>query len=174
MLLSLIPTEQALCHPEARAHMTHSAILLRKMSCGRAPAGPHCHKATAIDGQLTHMKHREAGTLMECGPPPSQDERIMGQNDGTINGREILRHRLSFPLHGLRISRSREEGASPVHPGERNCTSLPSKLSKTSSVSAPHPWLVAISRERIAVLRDTNRVSASPESRRLHRPSTSA
>src|SRR5215510_553947 len=32
--------------------------------------------------------------------------------------REILQDRLSLPLHGLRISRSRGEGASPVHHGE--------------------------------------------------------
>jgi len=37
-----------------------------------------------------------------------------------------------------------------MHHGERNFTSTSSKLSKTFSVSAPHPWLVAISRERIA------------------------
>jgi hypothetical protein len=71
--------------------------------------------------------------------------------------REILRGRLSLPLHGLRISRFRGEGASPVHHGERNCTSTPSKLSKTSLVSVPHPWLVAISRERIARPRGRDR-----------------
>ena len=64
--------------------------------------------------------------------------------------REILRDRLSLPLHGLRVSRYRGEGASPLHHGERNCTSTTSKLSKTSSVFVPHPWLLAISRERIA------------------------
>jgi hypothetical protein len=55
-------------------------------------------------------------------------------------GREILRDRLSFPLHGLRISRYRGERASPLHQGERNYTSTTSKLSKTSPVSVPHPW----------------------------------
>src|SRR5712691_2773182 len=55
-------------------------------------------------------------------------------------GREILRDRLSFPLHGLRISGYRGERASPLHRGERNSTSTISKLSKTSSVSVPHPW----------------------------------
>src|SRR5262245_48058661 len=54
--------------------------------------------------------------------------------------REILRDRLSFPLHGLKVSRSRGERASPLHRGERNSTSTTSKLSKTSSVSVPHPW----------------------------------
>ena len=54
--------------------------------------------------------------------------------------REILRDRLSFPLHGLKVSRSRGESASPLHHGERNGTSTISKLSKTSSVSVPHPW----------------------------------
>ena len=71
--------------------------------------------------------------------------------------REILRDRLSFPLHGLRISRYRGERASPLHQGERNYTSTASKLSKTSSVSVPPPWLFAISRERIAAQRDTGR-----------------
>ena len=46
--------------------------------------------------------------------------------------REILRDRLSFPLHGLRVSRYRGERASPLHQGERNYTSTTSKLSKTS------------------------------------------
>src|SRR5229473_7592777 len=64
--------------------------------------------------------------------------------------REILRDRLSFPLHGLRVSRYRGERASPLHQGERNYTSTTSKLSKTSPVSVPHPWLFTISRERIA------------------------
>jgi hypothetical protein len=54
--------------------------------------------------------------------------------------REILRDRLSFPLHGLRVSRYRGERASPVHQGERNSTSTTSKLSKTFSVFVPHPW----------------------------------
>ena len=53
--------------------------------------------------------------------------------------REILRDRLSFPLHGLKVSRYRGERASPLHQGERNYTSTTSKLSKTYSVSAPHP-----------------------------------
>jgi hypothetical protein len=53
--------------------------------------------------------------------------------------REILRDRLSLPLHGLRVSRYRGEGASPLHQGERNHTSTTSKLSKTSSVFVPHP-----------------------------------
>jgi hypothetical protein len=43
--------------------------------------------------------------------------------------REILRDRLSFPLHGLRVSRYRGERASPLHQGERNYTSTASKLS---------------------------------------------
>jgi hypothetical protein len=54
--------------------------------------------------------------------------------------RKVLQDRLSLPLHGLRISRYRGESASPLHQGERNYTSTPSKLSKTSSVSVPHPW----------------------------------
>src|SRR5262245_17784245 len=54
--------------------------------------------------------------------------------------RKILRDRLSFPLHGLRVSRYRGERASPLHQEERNYTSTTSKLSKTSLVSVPHPW----------------------------------
>jgi len=54
--------------------------------------------------------------------------------------KEILRDRLSFPLHRLRISRYRGERASPLHRGERNYTSTISKLSKTSPVSVPHLW----------------------------------
>src|SRR6266567_2153672 len=50
----------------------------------------------------------------------------------------------------LRVSRHRGACASPLHLGERNFTSTVPKLSKTSLVSAPHPWRVAISRERIA------------------------
>jgi hypothetical protein len=40
----------------------------------------------------------------------------------------------------LRISRDRGDRASPLHLGERNCTSTGPKLSKTSSVHVPHPW----------------------------------
>jgi hypothetical protein len=64
--------------------------------------------------------------------------------------REILRDRLSFPLHGLRVSRYRGERASPLHRGERNYTSTTSKLSKTSSASVPLLGVATISRERIA------------------------
>ena len=73
----------------------------------------------------------------------------------------------------LRISRPSGECASPMHHGERNFTSTSSKLSKTFSVSAPHPWLFAISRERIARPRDISRVCACPESRTLRRRSIS-
>src|SRR2546427_6718676 len=47
----------------------------------------------------------------------------------------------AFPSRftGLRISRPSGEGASPMHHGERNCTSTVSKLSKTFVVSTPHP-----------------------------------
>src|SRR2546427_6487089 len=40
----------------------------------------------------------------------------------------------------LRISRDRGDRASPLHLGERNCTSTGPKLSQTSSVHVPHPW----------------------------------
>jgi hypothetical protein len=63
----------------------------------------------------------------------------------------------------LRVSRHRGACASPLHLGERNSTSTVPKLSKTSLVSAPHPWRVAISRERIA---------ASPCTRLSRAPST--
>jgi hypothetical protein len=71
--------------------------------------------------------------------------------------RKVLRDRLSLPLHGLRVSRYRGEGASPLHRGERNYTSTTSKLSKTSLVSVPHPWLFTISRERITGPHGTSR-----------------
>ena len=87
--------------------------------------------------------------------------------------REILRDRLSFPLHGLRVSRYRGERASPLHHGERNYTSTTSKLSKTSAVLAPQPRCFHLSRERIAGLRDISKSSASPESRRLRQRSIS-
>src|SRR5262249_53486634 len=86
---------------------------------------------------------------------------------------EILRDRLSLPLHGLRVSRYRGEGASPLHQGERNSTSTTSKLSKTSSVSVPHPWLFAISRERIAGSRGTDTSSAPSLSDRSRRNTSS-
>jgi hypothetical protein len=76
---------------------------------------------------------------------PDDDSRVssIASPDSTLLGgirREILRDRLSFPLHGLRVSRYRGERASPLHRGERNYTSTTSKLSKTSSVFVPHPW----------------------------------
>src|SRR6266567_794905 len=61
----------------------------------------------------------------------------------------------------LRVSRHRGACASPLHLGERNFTSTVPKLSKTSLVSAPHPWRVAISRERIAASPCT-RLSRAP------------
>jgi hypothetical protein len=71
--------------------------------------------------------------------------------------REILRDRLSFPLHGLRVSRYRGERASPLHQGERNYTSTTSKLSKTSAVLAPQLRCFHLSRERIAGRRGRDR-----------------
>ena len=76
---------------------------------------------------------------------PNDDSSVSSSTypDSTLLGgmrREILRDRLSFPLHGLRVSRYRGERASPMHRGERNSTSTTSKLSKTSSVFVPHPW----------------------------------
>jgi hypothetical protein len=76
---------------------------------------------------------------------PNDDSRVSSSAypDSTLLGgirREILRDRLSFPLHGLRVSRYRGERASPLHRGERNYTSTISKLSKTSLVFVPHPW----------------------------------
>src|SRR5437867_10615200 len=38
------------------------------------------------------------------------------------------------------MSHDRGERASPLHLGERHCTSTGPKLSKTSSVHVPHPW----------------------------------
>ena len=34
----------------------------------------------------------------------------------------VQSYRLSFPLHGLMVSRYRGESASPLHQGDRNCT----------------------------------------------------
>src|SRR5215831_7321160 len=46
------------------------------------------------------------------------------------------RHRLSFPLHGLMVSRYRGESASPLHLRDRNLTCTMFKLSKTSRSSS--------------------------------------
>ena len=53
--------------------------------------------------------------------------------------RWVRSYRLSFPLHGLRISRYRGESASPLHLRDRNFTCTKLKLSKTFSVFVPHP-----------------------------------
>jgi hypothetical protein len=53
--------------------------------------------------------------------------------------RWIRSYHLSFPLHGLMVSRYRGECASPLHLGERNCTSTEIKLSKTILASVPNP-----------------------------------
>jgi hypothetical protein len=48
---------------------------------------------------------------------------------------------LSFPLHGLMVSRYRGESASPLHQGDRNFTCTETKLSKTKVllVHVPNP-----------------------------------
>src|SRR5215468_3801652 len=51
----------------------------------------------------------------------------------------VLRYRLSFPLHGLRVSRYRGESASPPHLRDRNLTCTKLKLSKTSRSSSSIP-----------------------------------
>ena len=48
--------------------------------------------------------------------------------------RWVQGYRLSFPLHGLRISRYRGERASPRHRGDRACTCTEIKLSKICSI----------------------------------------
>ena len=57
---------------------------------------------------------------------------------GFAGGFSVTAFRSRFTV--LRISRDRGERASPLHLGERNCTSTGPKLSKTSSVHVPHPW----------------------------------
>src|SRR3989454_12261381 len=53
----------------------------------------------------------------------------------------------------LRISRDRGDRASPLHLGERNCTSTGPQLSKTLRSRPLIPGCEAISRERIAASR---------------------
>src|SRR5262245_52089094 len=50
--------------------------------------------------------------------------------------RWVRSYRLSFPLHGLRISRYRGESASPLPLRDRNFTCTKIKLSKTSRSSS--------------------------------------
>ena len=57
---------------------------------------------------------------------------------GFAGGFSVTAFRSRFTV--LRISRDRGDRASPLHLGERNCTSTEPKLSKTSSVHVPHPW----------------------------------
>jgi len=57
---------------------------------------------------------------------------------GFAGGFSVTAFRSRFTV--LRISRDRGDRASPLHLGERNCTSTGPKLSKTSSVHVPHPW----------------------------------
>ena len=140
-------------------------------------AGSHCSPGDVMGCSLEHavscparereLSHVSVSILDQADNlrrlvVPNDDSRVssFAYPYSTLLGgirREILRDRLSFPLHGLRVSRYRGERASPLHRGERNCTSTTSKLSKTSSVSVPHPWLFAISRERIAARRDRDR-----------------
>ncbi len=42
----------------------------------------------------------------------------------------VQSYRLSFPLHGLMVSRYRGESASPLHQGDKNFTCTEIKLSK--------------------------------------------
>src|SRR5215467_5355140 len=57
---------------------------------------------------------------------------------GFAGGFSVTAFRSRFTV--LRISRDRGDRASPLHLGERNCTSTGPKLSKTSSVHVPHLW----------------------------------
>ena len=57
----------------------------------------------------------------------------------------------------LRVGRPGGERASPVHHGERNCTSTLSKLSKTFRSSPLILGVATISRERIAPRRGISR-----------------
>jgi len=57
---------------------------------------------------------------------------------GFAGGFSVTAFRSRFTV--LRISRDRGDRASPLHLGERNCTSTGPKLSKTSLVHVPHPW----------------------------------
>ena len=124
-------------------------------------AGPHCSPGDVRGCTLEHAipvqpKRRNSSSVsMSVLDQANNLRRLVVPNDdsrvsssaypfSTLLGgmrRKVLRDRLSFPLHGLRVSRYRGERASPVHHGERNGTSTTSKLSKTSTVSVPHPWL---------------------------------
>src|SRR5262249_16137290 len=53
--------------------------------------------------------------------------------------RWVRSYRLSFPLHGLMVSRYRGESASPLHLRDRNLTCTRLKLSKTSRSSSSIP-----------------------------------
>jgi hypothetical protein len=57
---------------------------------------------------------------------------------GFAGGVSVTALRSRFTV--LRIRRDRGDRASPLHLGERHCTSTGPKLSKTSSVHVPHPW----------------------------------
>src|SRR5262245_13533419 len=76
----------------------------------------------------------------------------------------VLRDRLSFPLHGLMVSRNRGESASPLHLRDRNHTCTKLKLSKTSRSLSPIPDCKVISGERVAVIRFAMRPSGPPSS----------
>jgi hypothetical protein len=123
-------------------------------------AGPHCSPGDVLGCSLEHAltvqpSERAAASRVSMSLVDQADNlrRLVLPNDdssvsssaypfSTLLGgmrRKVLRDRLSLPLHGLRVSRYRGEGASPLHHGERNYTSTPSKLSKTSSVFVPHP-----------------------------------
>ena len=111
--------------------------------CLALRAGPHCSPGDVVGCNLEHAVSCPAGERF-CSPvsvsvldQANNLRRLVIPNDdsgvsssaypyATLLGgmrREILRDRLSLPHHRLRISRFRGEGASPVHHGERNCTS---------------------------------------------------
>src|SRR5262249_11555271 len=128
--------------------------------CLALRAGPHCSPGDVLGCSLEHAVSCPAGerllsrvSLSVLDQANNLRRLVVPNDDSSVSSfaspyttllggirREILRDRLSLPLHGLRVSRYRGERASPVHHGERNCTSTLSKLSKTSSVSVPHPW----------------------------------
>src|SRR5215831_3973406 len=86
---------------------------------------------------ITHVGLSHMTTIQTCVRVPTHTQLC---STGFAGGFSVTAFRSRFTV--LRISRDRGDRASPLHLGERNCTSTGPKLSKTSSVHVPHPWRV--------------------------------
>jgi hypothetical protein len=106
--------------------------------------GTHCSPGYFRDAVRIRNKAVRPFTLSILDPADSPRRLVKINDDSDVSlfaypyatlldgiRRRARRYRLSFPLHGLRVSRCRGECASPLHLRDRNLTCTKLQLSKT-------------------------------------------